>query len=105
MLNKGEIRNPHDGEAFVGKYGEILDVGNGYLLCTGPLQYLYHSKRPSSFDCFGRVLSVGDVHPDISFTFAPLTVDPSVIGRSRIPNSGIITLEMAYIQGYYVRLS
>lgn len=26
LLNKGEIRNPHDGEAFVGKYGEILDV-------------------------------------------------------------------------------
>ena len=33
LLNKGEIRNPHDGEAFVGKYGEILDVGNGYLIC------------------------------------------------------------------------
>ena len=29
LLQKGEIRNPHDGEAFVGKYGEILDVGNG----------------------------------------------------------------------------
>jgi len=26
LLQKGEIRNPHDGEAFVGKYGEILDV-------------------------------------------------------------------------------
>jgi len=26
LLNQGEIRNPHDGEAFVGKYGEILDV-------------------------------------------------------------------------------
>jgi polyhydroxyalkanoate synthesis regulator phasin len=26
LLKKGEIRNPHDGEAFVGKYGEILDV-------------------------------------------------------------------------------
>ena len=32
LLQKGEIRNPHDGEAFVGKYGEILDVGNGYRI-------------------------------------------------------------------------
>ena len=84
MLNKGEIRNPHDGEAFVGKYGEILDVGNGYLLRTGPLQYLYHPQRPSRFDKFGRALSVGDVDPNISFTFAPLIVHLSDMGRSNL---------------------
>ena len=43
----------------------------------------------------------GDVDPDISFTFAPLTVHLSVMDRSRtrirIANSGIITLEMAYV--------
>ena len=104
LLNKGEIRNPHDGEAFVGKYGEILDVGNGYLLCTATFQNRYHPKRPPSFDCFGRALSA-----DISFTFVPLTVHLSVMGRSRarilIANSGIITLKMAYVQGYYVSLS
>ena len=61
LLQKGEIRNPHDGEAFVGKYGEILDVGNGYLIC---IKHFQTPRRPPSLDCFDRPLSLKDVLED-----------------------------------------
>ena len=62
LLQKGEIRNPHDGEAFVGKYGEILDVGNGSKNC-------FFILIP-----YGLILS----RP---FTGTPLTRTPHVSSR------------------------